>query len=54
MAVGPNDVAYDAKNLGPGWKREGVLVDGDVDPATKKAVPPVSGKKSWYDTLWGN
>jgi hypothetical protein len=49
-----NDVAYDAKNLGPGWAREGVLVEGHVDPATKKVDGKSGGSKTWYDTLWGN
>ena len=49
-----NDVAYDAKNLGPGYAREGVLVEGHVDPATKKVDGKSAGSKNWYDTLWGN
>ena len=49
-----NDVAYDAKNAGPGWKQDGVLIEGNVDPVTKKVDGKPAGTKSWYDTLWGN
>ena len=50
-----DDVSYDAKNAGPGWKRDGVLVEGEIDAATKTPVDGTStGGKSWYDSLWGN
>lgn len=49
-----DDVAYDAKNAGPGAKRAGILVEGDVDPVTKKRTEPATGEPSWYETLWGN
>jgi hypothetical protein len=48
-----DDVRYDTKQLGPGWKREGIVVEGDVDPKTRTETGATPGKKGWYETLWG-
>ena len=44
-------VVYDAVNAGPGYAKEGIVVEGDGDPVKKTTNTP---GKSWYDTLWGN
>ena len=46
-----SSVTYDAVNAGPGYEKEGIVVEGDVDPVKKTTNTP---GKSWYDTLWGN
>jgi hypothetical protein len=45
-----NSVTYDAVQMGPGYAKEGIVVEGDADPTKTNSEPG----KSWYDTLWGN